>query len=145
MELVVPPDLSGLQEPSGVLAQAEFNGVATPVQVWVVGPSALQDEPGGSESAREWLVRTGWLPQPGSGGVTTVSDESDGEIVLPAGLAYRAALTADAGTETASRVIVYEIRTSTGLAVMQIVGEPGTVQARIDELNLIALLVTFGE
>ena len=52
----------------------------------------LADQLSGSESAREWLLRTGWLPQAGKGGVTT-SGESEAEILLPQGRAYRAALT----------------------------------------------------
>ncbi len=143
VEVVIPPDLTGLEQPSGLVVQGDFNGVATPIQIWVSGPRDLLDQPGGSESAREWLLRIGWLPQAGSGGVTTVSEESEDEVVLPQGLAYRAALTADAGTAAASRVVVYAISTSTGVAVIQILGDPATLQARADELNLIALLATF--
>ena len=105
----------------------------------------MLDQPGDDEPAREWLLRTGWLPQAGSGGVTTVSEESETEVLLPQGRAYRAALTADAGTESESRVVVYAIPTLTGMAVMQILGDPGLVQARTDDLSLVALLVTFSD
>lgn len=144
VELVVPPDLLLLEQPSGVLVQGEFRGVGTPIQIWVSGPRDLPDQPSGSESAREWLVRTGWLPQAGKGGVTT-SGESEAEILLPQGRAYRAALTANSGTEAASRVIVYAISTSKGVAVLQILGDPETVQARAAHLNLVPLLVTFND
>ena len=146
VELVVPPDLVLLEQPSGVLVQGEFiPGVGTPIQIWVSGPRDMPDQPRGGESAREWLVRNGWLPEAANGGVTTISDESEAEVVLPQGPAYRAALTADAGTEAASRVIVYAISTPTGAAVLQILGDPGTVQTRADELNLVAMLVTFSD
>jgi hypothetical protein len=144
VELVVPPDLLLLEQPSGVLVQGEFRGVGTPIQIWVTGPRDLLDQPSDSESAREWLLRTGWLPQAGKGGVTT-SGESEAEILLPQGRAYRAALTADSGTEAASRVIVYAISTSKGVAVLQILGDPETVQARAAHLNLVPLLVTFND
>lgn len=145
VEVVVPPDLSELEQSSGVLVQADFNGVEIPIQIWVSGPRDLPDQPRGGESPREWLQRSSWLPQAGSGGVTTVSDASQGEVVMPQGLAYRAVLTADAGTEAASRVVVYAISTSTGVAVIQILGDPATIQARADELQLIALLATFSD
>lgn len=61
----------------------------------------MLDQPGGGESAREWLRRIGWLPQAGSGGITTIGDESEGEVVLPQGVAYRAAFTADGETHRA--------------------------------------------
>lgn len=140
-ELVVPPDLLLLEQPSGVLVQGQFRGVGTPIQIWVSGPRDLPDQPTGGESAREWLMRTGCLPQAGNGGVTTTSDESEAEILLPQGRAYRAALTADSGTEAASRVIVYAISTLKGVAVLQILGDPETVQARAAHLNLVPLLV----
>ncbi len=110
VELVVPPDLLLLEQPSGVLVQGEFRGVGTPIQIWVSGPRDLPDQPSGSESAREWLVRT-----------------------------------ANSGTEAASRVIVYAISTSKGVAVLQILGDSETVQARAAHLNLVPLLVTFND
>lgn len=145
VEVAVPPDLTELEQASGVLVHSEFDGVTTPIQIWVSGPRDLPDQPRGGELAREWLQRSGWLPQAGSGGVTTVSDESQAEVVMPQGLGYRVALTADAGTEAASRVVVYALSTSTGVAVIQILGDPATIQARADELQLIALLATFSE
>lgn len=84
----------------------------------------MQDQPSGGESAREWLLRTGWLPQAGGGGVTTTSDESEAGRLLPQGHAYRVAMTVDSGTEAASRVIIYAISTSQGFAVVQILGDP---------------------
>lgn len=143
VELVVPPDLTELEQLSGVLVQGDFDGVETPIQVWASGPRDLPDQPGAGELAREWLQRSGWLPQAGSGGVTTVSDVSEADVVMPQGPAYRAALTADSGTGTGSRVVVYAISTSTGVAVIQMLGDPATMQARADELNLTALLATF--
>lgn len=101
MDVVVPPDLTLLEQPSGVLVQGDLNGVATPVQIWASGPRDVLDQPGGGESAREWLRRIGWLPQAGSGGITTIGDESEGEVVLPQGVAYRAAFTADGETHRA--------------------------------------------
>ncbi len=89
-------------------------------------------------------MRTGWLPQAGKGVVTT-GGENEAEILLPQGRAYRAALTADSGTEAASRVIVYAISTSKGVAVLQILGDPEIVQARAAHLNLVPLLVTFND
>ena len=145
VELVVPPDLTELEQSSGVLVQGDFNGVETPIQIWASGPRDLPDQPGAGESAREWLQRSGWLPQAGSGGVTTVSDASEGEVVMPQGPAYRAALTAGGETGAGSRVVVYAISTSTGVAVIQMLGDPATIQARADELNLIALLATFSD
>ena len=143
VELAVPPDLTELEQSSGVLVQGDFNGVETPIQIWASGPRDLPDQPRAGESPREWLQRSSWLPRAGSGGVTTVSDATEGEAVMPQGLTYRAALTANAGTEEASRVVVYAISTSTGVAVIQMLGDPATMQGRADELNLIALLATF--
>lgn len=145
VELVVPPDLTELEQSSGVLVQGDFNGVEIPIQIWVSGPRDLPDQPRPSDSPREWLQRSGWLPQAGSGGVTSVSDASEEEVLMPQGLAYRAALTADAGTEGANRVVVYAISTPTGVAVIQMLGDPASIHARADELNLIALLATFSD
>lgn len=143
VELVVSPDLLLLEQPSGVLVHGDPRGGSTPIQMWVTGPRDMPDQPSGGESAREWLMRNGWLPQ--AGGVTRTSDESEAEILLPQGRAYRAALTADSGTESASRVIVYAISTSKGVAVLQILGDSETVLARAAQLNLVPLLVTFND
>lgn len=143
VEVAVPPDLTGLEQPSGILVQGDFNGVATPIQIWVSGPRDLLDQPRDGESARAWLLRTGWLPQAGSGGVTTVSDESGGDLVLPQGPAYRAAVTADAATAAASRVVVYALSTPAGVAVIQILGDAATIRARADEWQRVVSLATF--
>jgi len=42
-------------------------------------------------------------------------------------------------------VIVYAISTSKGVAVLQILGDAETVEARAAHLNLVPLLITFND
>lgn len=147
VELTVPPDLGrfGPDTPVGVLLQAEMNEGVTPLQVWAHGPSDLPEQPAPGESLRTWLERGTWFPRDEQGGVTEIADVSERELLLPAGRALELAATVQPGTREASRVVAYAIETADGFAVLQIIGEPEVLEARADELRLIALLVRFGD
>lgn len=141
--IVVPPDLVGIPLPGEVLVQGPNTGNVTPVEIWATGPIGAQPQPRGGEALRGWLEAGGWLPRAGSGGVTETVDEAEGEVSLPAGLAYRVAATAQPGTPEASRVIAYAVATERGFAVLRILGDPETLDTRADELALVPLLVRF--
>ena len=141
--VVVPPDLGQLALPHGVFAQGPMVGDNPSLEIWVAGPRDAQPQPRGAEPLRGWLEAGAWIPSLGDGGISSIGEESEGAEWLPAGRAYRVAMTAFPGTPDATRVIGYAIATEDGFAVLRIVGAPDVVRARADELRLIALLVHF--
>jgi hypothetical protein len=146
VELTVPPYLGGPGpvSPVGVVVQAQMEAQTIPIQVSAYGPSALPDQPAAGESLRSWLERGTWFPKDGRGGINAIGDVSEREVLLPAGRALELAATAQPGTPEASRVIVWAIETAVGFAVLQILGDPGFLEARADDLGLIPLLVRYG-
>ena len=72
-------------------------------------------------------------------------DATQREVFLPSGAALQVAITAQPGTADESRVVVYAIATEGGLAILRFVGSPARMDARMDELLLIALLAEFGD
>lgn len=147
IEVTAPPDLErlALDLPDVILLQAPFDGRVTPLQVSAHSPSALPDQPAPGESLRTWLERGSWIPMEGEGGVTSVADVSEREVLLPTGRALEAAATVQPGTPEASRVVAYAIETADGFAVLQILGQPNVLEDRADELRLIPLLLRFGD
>ena len=144
MSLVVPPDLISIPlGPNEVLVQGATDGNLTPIEIWAVGPAGVQPQPRGGEALLGWLEAAAWVPRAGVGGVTDTSDEGEGEVLLPAGRAYRVARTAQPGTPEASRVVVYAIATERGFAVLRILGHPDAVGARAEELALVPMLAEF--
>lgn len=143
VSLVVPPDMAGTPLPGQVLVQAPMVGGATPIEIWAIGPAGAMPQPAPGESLREWLEAASWVPMRANGGITSTADESEGEVLLPGGRAYRVAITAQPGTPDASRVVAYAIGTERGFAVLRVLGHPDWVAARQDELELVPLLVEF--
>jgi hypothetical protein len=144
VSLAVPPDLIPTALPREVLAQAPMAAAGfTPIEIWAIGSPGAQPQPRGGEPLRGWLEAASWVPRAGQGGVTAVGDVEEGEVLLPAGRAYRVAITAQPGTPEASRVIAYAIATERGFAVLRMLGHPDAVRDRADELELIGLLAAF--
>lgn len=143
--MVVPPDLAAgaLDVPSGIFVQAAFDDRLTPLQVSAMGRLALHDPPAAGESLRAWLERGSWFPAEGQRGITTLADVSERHVLLPAGRAYELATTVEPETPGQTRVVAYAIETANGTAVLQFIGEPDVLEARADELWMIALLVRF--
>jgi hypothetical protein len=144
VSLTVPPDIAGFPMPSEVLVQAPIVGNVTPVEIWAVGPAGAQPQPRTGDSLRGWLEAGSWIPVSGAAGVIATADVSEGEVLLPAGRAYRVEVTALPGTPEASRVVAYAIATERGFGVLRILGHPDALAARADELALVSLLVEFG-
>lgn len=146
-ELTVPPDLGrfGPNTPVGVRVHSEMDGGFTPLQIWAHGPSALPDQPAPGESLRAWLEHGAWFPSAGQRGGAAIADVSERELLLPAGRALELAATVQPGTREESRVVAYAVETADGFAVLQIVGEPAVIEARTEELRLVAWLVRFGD
>ncbi len=141
--LVVPPDFVPIAMQSGLFLQVPTGDPANPVsiQVTALGPTDAEPQPRGGEPLRRWLEAGAMIPSASSGGVTATGDESEGEVQLPAGRAYRVAITANPGTPEAGRTIAYAVATERGFAVLQIVGHPDALAARAEDLALLAALM----
>jgi hypothetical protein len=147
VEMALPPDFSVVSSAGGILAQppiVEQGGAISMLEVSVQGP-ALIEQPRGGESVTAWLERAFLLPRPGEGGITEVADRAERRMMLPSGRAVEVAVTAQPGTEDESRVVVYAIETSDGIAVLRLIGfPPRRLDERASDLILLVNLVRFG-
>lgn len=142
--LMVPPDFEATFTADGVLAQPPAQNGAISLEVWAHGPVSLP-QPTGGETLGDWLEQNHWVPIAGDGGVTTIADRSEREVLLGSGLALEVTLTAQPGTPDESRVVVYAIRTETGIAILRFIGfPPQRMHERAEELEIVAQLATFG-
>ena len=145
VRLALPADLDVIFTGSGVMAQRAVPDEEARLEVIAVGPADVFPQPRTGEQVRTWLADHLWVPIAGEGGVVQLADASEREVVLPAGRALEVATTAVSGSPDDGRVMVYAIATEGGLAILRFVGRPGTINAREDELRLIALLAQFGD
>lgn len=144
VELLVPPDFEATFTADGVLAQPAAQDGSVSLEIWAHGPVSVP-QPTGGETLSGWLDKTGWVPIAGDGGVTTIADRSEREVLLASGPALQVALTVQPGTLEESRVVVYAIRTETGIAILRFIGfPPQRMFERAEELEIVAQLATFG-
>ena len=141
--LLVPPDFEASFTAEGVLAQPADQDGASTLEIWAHGPVSVP-QPTAGETLRDWLEQSGWVPV--AGGVTTIGDRTDREVLLASGRALQVALTVQPRTPEESRVVVYAVQTQTGIAILRFIGwPPQRIHERADELEIVAQLATFGE
>lgn len=144
VRLALPADFDAIFTAAGILAQEPApNGPE--LEVLASGPADVAPQPRGGEQIRPWLEQSSWVPVAGEGGVTETGGNAQRELILPAGPALEVAITAMPGSPDESRVVVYAIATDGGLAIIRFIGSPARMDARADELRLIALLAEFGD
>ena len=144
VRLALPADLGGILIGSGVMAQGPAQNGVPEFEVSALGPADVFPQPRSGEQVSTWLAQQYWVPVAGEGGVTQTADRTEREVVLPAGRALEVAITAMPGSPEEGRVVAYAIATEGGLAIIRFVGSPAAMNAREDELRLIALLAEFG-
>lgn len=140
--LLVPPDLVAFFTAEGVLAQPAVQDGVSFLEVWAHGPGSLP-QPTGGETLRGWLETDGWVPI--AGGVITIGDRTEREVLLASGRALEVTVTVEPFTGEASRVVVYAIETETGIALLRFIGSPPQrMHDRAAELEIVAQLARFG-
>lgn len=140
--LMVPPDFVASFTADGVLAQPAAQDGASSLEVWAHGPGSLP-QPTGGETLRSWLETAGWVPI--AGGVTTIGDQTEREVLLASGPALQVTVTVQPGTAEEGRVVVYAIQTETGIAILRFIASPPQrMSDRAEELEIVAHLARFG-
>ena len=146
VRLGLPADFDTISAEPGIMAQEPApNGQTPQLEVLAAGPADVDPQPRGGQQLRTWLEESWWVPASGDGGVTETGDATQREVLLPSGPALEVAITAQPGTADESRVVVYAIASEGGIAIIRFVGSPARMDARMDELLLIALLAEFGD
>ena len=146
VRLGLPADFVTIFTATGIMAQEPAaNGQTPQLEVLASGPADVVPQPRSGQQLRTWLEESWWVPASGDGGVTETRDATQREVFLPSGPALEVAITAQPGTGDESRVVVYAIATEGGVAIIRFVGSPARMEARVDELLLIALLAEFGD
>ncbi len=143
VRLALPADIDAIFTAAGILAQERAQNGPPEFEVLASGPADVFPQPVSGEQVSNWLAQQYWVPVAGEGGVTQTADRTEREVVLPAGRAVEVADTAMPGLPEEGRVVVYAIATEGGLAIIRFVGSPARMEARSDELRLIALLAEF--
>ena len=143
VRLTLPADLGVIFTGAGVMAQRAMPDDEARLEVLALGPADVFPQPRTGEQVRTWLEQQAWVPVAGEGGVTQVADRTEREVVLPAGRALEVATTVMPGSPDEGRVVAYAIATEGGLAILRFVGRRVAMNAREDELRLIALLAQF--
>ena len=145
VRLALPADLDVIFAAAGIMAQERAQNGVPGFELLAAGPTDVVPQPRSGEQVSTWLAHQFWVPVAGEGGVTQTADRTEREVVLPAGRALEVAITAMPGSPDEGRVVVYAIATEGGLAIIRFVGSPAAMNARGDELHLIALLAEFGD
>ena len=145
VRLALPADVDALSSAPGLLAQEPARNGVPQFEVIASGPADVSPQPRSGEQVSIWLEEQFWVPVAGESGVTQTADRAEREVILPAGRALEVAITAMPGSPDESRVVVYAIATAGGLAIIRFVGPPARMDARSDELSLIAFLAEFGD
>lgn len=146
VRLGLPADFDTIFTAAGIMAQEPAaNGQTPQLEVVASGPADVVPQPRGGQQLRTWLEESWWVPAAGDGGVMETRDATQREVLLPSGAALQVAITAQPGTADESRVVVYAIATEGGVAIIRFVGSPARMDARMDELLLIARLAEFGD
>ena len=143
VRLALPADVDAISTAPGIWAQEPARNGVPEFEVIASGPADGSPQPRSGEQVRTWLEQQFWVPVAGEGGVTQTADRAEREVVLPAGRALEVAITAMPGAPDESRVVVYAIATEGGLAIIRFVGSPARMDARSDELRLVAFLAEF--
>ncbi len=140
VELTAPMDFAVLLTQESVLLQTALVDGRTPIEVWLSGPTAVFPQPEAGQSIRAWLFEDGsWAPTEADG--VTLDEESERELLLPAGRALELAWTVQRGAPEASRLVLYAISTERGIAILRILGHPDAMRDRADDLMLMARLM----
>ncbi len=145
VRLGLPADVDALSTAGGILAQEPARNGVPQFEVIATGPADVFLQPRSGEQVSTWLAQQSWVPVAGERGVTQTGDRTEREVVLPAGRALEVAITAMPGSPEEGRVVVYAIATEAGLAIIRFVGSPARMDARSDELRLVAFLAEFGD
>lgn len=144
VELTAPMDFAVLLTQESVLLQTALVDGRTPIEVWLSGPAIVFPQPEPGQSIRTWLIEDGsWVPTEADG--VTLDEESERELLLPAGRALELAWTVQRGTPEATRLVLYAIRAERGIAILRILGNPEAIRDRADDLMLMAQLIRVGD
>lgn len=145
VRLALPADVVAISTEPSIWAQEPARNGVPQFEVSAFGPADVSPQPRSGEQVRIWLEQQFLVPVAGEGGVTQTADSAEREVVLPAGRALEVSITAMPGAPEEGRVVVYAIATEGGLAIIRFVGSPARMDARSDELRLVAFLAEFGD
>jgi len=137
VHLFLPPDIQPFMTDGTIFANTPPGPTDT---IWwevqATGPRSLLPQPRPNQTLTDWLEEV--LDDLPARGPTTT------EVVgLPAGRAVRLRTSVDMDAPKPIVLVAYAIPTSAGVGLLRVIGPASEFEERADELELVAMLLTF--